>query len=322
LKTADWGKPEEFGSSVNTWYRRNGIDLRCMGGVDGIDLQLWLVDDRRWDTLEAEVGKDEPLPLGREATRSMARFDKTSTDFKFGELATFLFTTREGGRGIVQVFPKDPDADRCRLRYRMWSTAEVKPTTPPAVAEPHQARPRGTPLGTVVTTTLERPALGRESLLDLRTGRKFVPPEFTNPNLIGNALFLLQDEQFTRWCRARGIDLLCYRDPVEIEAAPIAKKPITTFQPRFGLLGLDMIEARVLPQSFDDMTVEEAREILGRKPEDKTGRAWMLVANHLTERPDTFAFKTREGSVGLVQIETAGKDAGKLTIRHRLERRD
>jgi hypothetical protein len=46
----------------------------------------------------------------------------------------------------------------------------------------------------------------------------------------------------------------------------------------------------------------------------------MNRADHLTERPDTFAFQTREGTLGLLQMEPADKDAEKLTIRYRLER--
>jgi hypothetical protein len=116
--TAYWGQPAEFGSRIAAWYQRNGIDVRCQGRAEGVDLRHWLIDDRRWDSLEAEIQSGVPLELGREATGSVSGFGNG--------LATFLFTTREGGRGIVQVFPKDTDADRYRLRYRMWLTALAK----------------------------------------------------------------------------------------------------------------------------------------------------------------------------------------------------
>ena len=77
IKSTDWGEPAELGSRIDTWYRRNGIDVRCQGSVYGVDLQLWLIDNSRWDTLEAEVRKDEPLQLGREATDTLVRFDKS-----------------------------------------------------------------------------------------------------------------------------------------------------------------------------------------------------------------------------------------------------
>jgi hypothetical protein len=91
---------------------------------------------------------------------------------------------------------------------------------------------------------------------------------------------------------------------------------------QFAIIGLDMIEAHIVPQTFDELTVQEAREILERMPEKKSSISWMMVDPQLTERPDTFVFKTREGAVGLLQIEPAEKEAGKLTIRYRLERRD
>ncbi len=88
--------------------------------------------------------------------------------------------------------------------------------------------------------------------------------------------------------------------------------------PRFGIIGLDMIRSRILPQSFDDLTAEEAREILERMPEQKAASTWMMIQPHLAERPDTFAFKTREGALGLLQIEATEKE---LTIRYRLQPR-
>ena len=54
-----------------------------------------------------------------------------------------------------------------------------------------------------------------------------------------------------------------------------------------------MIEARILPQTFDDLTVEDAREILERTPDKKPSTASMMIGHNLKERPDTFAFKTR-----------------------------
>jgi len=107
----------------------------------------------------------------------MARFDKTWSDFRFGELATFLFTTREGGRGIVQVFPKDADSDRCRLRYRLWLTGKLDPAARP-IAEPDRAKAARTAFGPIVTATLEPMAGGRPSLLDLDTGQMVAPPDF------------------------------------------------------------------------------------------------------------------------------------------------
>ena len=270
--------------------------------------------------MEAEVQKDEPLRLGREATDSLVRFEKTRIDFRHNELATFLFRTREGGRGIVQVFPKDQDADRFRLRYRMWLIEQNNPAASPPVAKP-VAGPRGrrspeTPFGRIATTTLELPADGREWFLDLKTGRKAIPPEFVNPNEIASTQMLPRNKQFTKWRGEHGIGVFGHLTPAgPDQVAPAGAEP-TKSESQLSLIGLDMIEARIEPLTFDELTVEESREILERKPENNSSISWMMIDSQLTEKPDTFAFKTREGRVGLLQFKAPGKKPGKLTIRY------
>jgi hypothetical protein len=329
FKATDWGERDEFVSKVIGWYQKNGIDVRCQGSLEGLDLQLWLVDDHRWDTIEDEVQKVEPLRLGREASSYLARFDRSANDLKYDELATFLFTTREGGRGILQVFPSDRDADRLRLRYRMWMTGRAGAAAVSgdarSAAERRGARSPGTPFGKVVTAVLERPAQGWAFLLDLETGRKAAPPEFVKPQELANAYSLAENGRFARWCREQEIDVFGYLNNARagaVAAPAPAKAKVARQVPEWSLIGLEMVEARILPQTFDDMTVEEAREILERAPERRSDTAWMGMADHLLEHPDTFAFRTREGTLGLLQMEAAGKDAGELTIRYRLERRD
>ena len=85
-----------------------------------------------------------------------------------------------------------------------------------------------------------------------------------------------------------------------------------------SLIGLDMTQARIVPLTFDELTVEEVRDIMDRMPKNEPSISWMMIDYQLTERPDTFAFKTRDGSVGVLQVEAAEKEAGKLTVRYRL----
>jgi hypothetical protein len=333
MKAADWGEPTELGARISTWYRRNGIDVRCGHPIDGADLLLWLVDDSRWDTIDAEVQKDEPMPLGREATDSLVRFDQNRMDFKYDELATFLFTTREGARGIIQVFPKDKDTDRFRVRYRTWLTGAGKPNTVRApVAEAadraHTGKTRGAAFAKTITTTLELPAEGRKCLLDLKNARTVSPPEFMTSDEIANGLAFRRNERFARWCRDQGIDILSSVSRREAVGGA-AKDKAAAPEPSFVLIGLEMIEARILPQSFEELTVEEVREILDRSPANRSRTVRFTIDAHLAERPDTFAFKTRGGAVGLLQfeapeqpIEAPEQQSGKLTIRYRIEQRD
>ncbi len=265
-RIADWGPPTGWGPRVGAWYMQNGIDVRCQGRLESIDLRLWQVEASRWKTLETDIQKDSPLALGQEVTRSMAFVDQERPNAPDDSLLTFLFTTREGGRGIVQIFPKDRDSDRFRLRYRMWLSPETKPAAQPpdgkVVGLPGEAKSPGSSFGVTVTATVAEPAEDQGFVTDLNTGQKL------------------------------------------------------TF------LGPGMIAGRILPETFNELTPRDARELLERVRLADPNISWIKVDRQLAEKPDTFAFKTHEGVVGVLQIEPSQAEEGKLTIRYRIERPD
>jgi hypothetical protein len=112
----------DFAARTVTWYQRMGIDARYQGGIVGRDLHLWLVEDNRWNTLEEEIRSGRPIKLGLEIASRM-RPSGANRD----QPGTFLLTTREGGRGIVQVFPRTAGFRSYRLRYRMILMDDPKP---------------------------------------------------------------------------------------------------------------------------------------------------------------------------------------------------
>jgi beta-lactamase regulating signal transducer with metallopeptidase domain len=321
LRAADWDTPERYGEINAGWRRREGLDAWYGGMLDGVDLYIWLVGDDRWDTIEDEILSGEPLALGRESSY-LVPFGKDRNDLKHDRLGTFLFTTREGGRGIVQVFPKEEDSGRRRLQYRMWVREGEPPRDPPS--SPAGQKP-STRFGKPQTAVLDMPGDGKEFALSLKAGRKAAPAKLLKPGdtkpqpakVPRSAKPLYENEAFLKWCRESEVD--GFANTIEMGYAASdggsPPGPSTTLV----LFGLDMLSMRVLPRAFDEMTVEKARDVLGRSPE-KPSTHWMMIDLNLPERPDTFLVQTRDGSVGLVQIEETDKAPGKLTVTWKLHR--
>ncbi|HUE16754.1 MAG TPA: M56 family metallopeptidase, partial [Planctomycetaceae bacterium] len=160
------------------WFRDKGIDARCNSRVMGIDLQLWLVENSRWDSLESEIHAGHPLNLGREASSFMVAVDADRIDFQNEEPRTLLFITREGGRGMLQVFPHENQGSyACKIRYRLWHEQGR-----PAPAAPLKRTPRHeSDWGPERLVMLKAPGRDRAFLLNLETGQKVTPPDSLVP---------------------------------------------------------------------------------------------------------------------------------------------
>ena len=86
------------------------------------------------------------------------------------------------------------------------------------------------------------------------------------------------------------------------------------------LIGIDMVAMPLRPKAFDQLSVEQAREILGRSVAREPSITWMSIDANLVERPKTFLIRIRDDSIGLIQLEETDGVAGEITVRYRLHR--
>ena len=75
---------------------------RSYYAIQGLGLRAWQVDNRCYDTIEDDLKKHKLPPLDRPTDLLMDLDPKTRTYYPENE-ATFLFVTREGTTGILQV---------------------------------------------------------------------------------------------------------------------------------------------------------------------------------------------------------------------------
>ena len=94
------------------------------------DDRVWRTQSDVWDTLAADIEAGRPVrldPAGPTATLDLPRTDDCVAIYP----ATFLFRTRFGGAGIVQVLGSDDVNRRVRFRYRMVEPSPVLVVDPP-----------------------------------------------------------------------------------------------------------------------------------------------------------------------------------------------
>ncbi len=170
---ADWGEPDDFGSRITAWYRRNGIDVHQPGSP-------------RRSRSAALAGRRQPMGYprggGPESRAVAARPGSYQLAGALREDVDRLQVRRAGDIPL-----HDP---RRRTRYRPGLSARIRMPIgiecdtgcgSPPQAEPQAragggagpAKSAGTPFGTVVTATLEpRRTGGRACWTSRPVGRR------------------------------------------------------------------------------------------------------------------------------------------------------
>jgi hypothetical protein len=110
LPDASKVKPEE----LEAFAEREGYDLRGTEFTDpesgrkfyalqGLGLRAWQVDNIRYDTIQQDLRDGKPPKLDRPARELLMDVDRKTGKYLPENKATFLFITREGTTGILQV---------------------------------------------------------------------------------------------------------------------------------------------------------------------------------------------------------------------------
>ncbi|NQU10957.1 protein kinase, partial [bacterium] len=242
------------------WFRAQGIDLMCSArtdsgdsGVAAYDMRLAKVPSEQFDSISA----DSVAPT----LRGVERTEAGLMSVRDGLPVTYVFETRHGLGGVLQIVGVTDDPRGVRVRYKL---VQALP----------QTAPRPTPadsFGPVIERVVNDERDNRDSLIDLDTGTLFTPDEavFTND-------FKVREQ----WMRARGIDAVG-----------------TTSTDIRGLVGLDIVaipNERELWQTIAPDAIE---------PKVAWGTPGTPVFLSGTGTlPATYLFRTREGSVGILQI--------------------
>ena len=116
------------------WARKTGVDAFCEDDVDGfagIDMAIVQVSESEWRSMTAEDAKgNHLLALAKPA------FPAPMTVRDGEQAATYLFKTREGGIGILQIVDFTTDPLSVKIRYKM-----VQQTGKPAPPEESWLKP-------------------------------------------------------------------------------------------------------------------------------------------------------------------------------------
>ena len=172
------------GDEVAAFAAREGLDLRGIEytppgsgrsyyAIQGLGLRAWQIDNSRYYTIEQDLRAGRPPKLDRPAGDLLMDVDpRTGTPHPENK-ATFLFVTREGTTGALQLnglVTGLPGPDEVRMRLRPPDPPE-EPGKPAPLAIGPRGLPRGAvhvqvPLhgggrGPVIRASLGRPRFGR-----------------------------------------------------------------------------------------------------------------------------------------------------------------
>jgi hypothetical protein len=265
------------------WLISAGVDVQVQGDtLRGADVNAWIVDSALWDKLPSELSDlvtIDPGPRGPSDDFQPPR-DAGGARLKPEALpATYLFTTREGGRGILQILSYSEQPKGFHIRYRMFES----PRLPAATTVPStRPIPTGLSFGPEQQVTLNDPRSDKDAALNLDTGKTLALPAGA------------YEAGYEKWLGSSDASVMVLPDSSRSILAAIRGKKIS----------LRMVS----PDAWDRLTPGEVIELAGRYASDPDLFQGLAIFPSL---PQAGVFTTPKGTIGLLQITEANGVTGK-----------
>jgi hypothetical protein len=215
-------------------------------------------------------------------------------------VGTFLFTTREGSRGVMRVQSLE-DAQATKYEYRLWNRREPIELR----AWPHPSVGKAGTWQPAKLILLKAPEFDTECLFDFKHGQKVVLPRSVFDQKLPDLQTihktrgqLFNDWRIAPWAEQQGIDLavdLVHNagNPFEAGARPSREIGYLIFRAAR--------QSRVSEEAFEKLSVARAKEILDRRP-DLFQIIQLGGSSNLDEPAGTWVFNTKAGVVGLLRV--------------------
>lgn len=287
-----------------TWTHRRGIDLVVRENWE--DATAWEIEADRWETIDAEIRQAGPLQRG-------AMLPDRAMVLPLGR--TMLFTTREGGGGILQVSELRPDGS-WHLRYRMWESpfaaAPLEAATPEAASLESNvpaSLAASQRWGAVIDVTLQAPGEERSCGWSLSRQEYLALPRHILSRELSDQLLLTGEEVALHvWRRKERVSFLTRR------ASPIDQQRSI----QVDLFLMDCVVRRVHPGAFAAMSAATATQLLDEPGGGPRQWAVQFVRDPARLQPQTYLFRTAGGESGLMQMRGSSLTGGLPTFRYKL----
>lgn len=297
---------EEKHTEGRDWLAKTGIDAEGNVGKDSFgllcfDMKVNEVAGGRWDTISAaEIEKE--LKKGQSQSG-----DPIMTADKGKPATMYVFKTREGGRGILQITAFTEKPRGVKIRYKLVQSPEHQ-TDKPSVTPKSPATNANT-FGPVIERVLSdvEEKTGYEAL-DLRTGNYLSLPQHQPES----------GEWFLPWLETNRVDFIAAWDPDPEDSNRIY---LACFKIRLSDFDIERwtnaTPEECLAALKSGTTLQPLDEDSMDEDSTKAGETVYLLPPKI-QLPRTLAFQTREGISGLLQITGYTENPRGVKLRYKL----
>ncbi|MEI6077463.1 MAG: hypothetical protein WCS94_17915, partial [Verrucomicrobiota bacterium] len=280
------------GINLNDGSRGQGLYTTRGTAADG-------VPSNRWETMAAEdvvLRALEVEPGTRDAT-SVLCYETTSPGQRPVFPVTYIFHTREGTSGIMQVLGHTENPRGVKIRYKLVQSGKPTPLVEPVAQK--------LSFGPVVERVVKDSGESRNSAyLDFESGALVAPPA---------ELQLTNSDALWDWAVGHGVDVVANTSSGELR----------------GLLGYGLTAAELPNEDWDAPSLDRLRVAIGKRrfSDSKYGglpprSQSVLSVNTISTKTNaskTWAFQTQNGTEGLLQfLEYTDSPGGSVKIRYKL----